>query len=365
MSAIETQVASSRAFALQYTGDYEKNLEDAKKLRADIAERKRVEEGMSAEDLERTKKQHPERTSEALERALRLTNIRIQQAQDVASGQFTQAAENFEKLKHVESARTYALEESYDSYARAGVFAYEKTKQLQREKKLKKPIMVAMENLFPESYGAHPEEIMKILGGSRKRMEEMLVRKKGLSEEQAKKRAAEHLSITLDTGHLNMWRKYWKNDPSKTLKQNDKDFDKWTVDMVKKMAKKNMIGHVHIDDNYGYQDEHLAPGEGNAPIKEMIKAIKENTPDKYRGDMIVEPGADFTTDTGGFKSVMKAWKYFNSPVYGSRSSSIMQAERTWGQVHYNHFGQNQPPYFTFQPYSPSEDWTLWSGVPFE
>ena len=35
-----------------------------------------------------------------------------------------------------------------------------------------------------------------------------------------------------------------------------------------------------------------------------------------KGDLIVEPGADFTTDLGGFHSVMKTWKYLGSPVYG-------------------------------------------------
>ena len=33
-----------------------------------------------------------------------------------------------------------------------------------------------------------------------------------MSEQQAKKEAGEHITATFDTGHLNMWRKFWKGD---------------------------------------------------------------------------------------------------------------------------------------------------------
>ena len=35
----------------------------------------------------------------------------------------------------------------------------------------------------------------------------------------------------------------------------------------------------------------------------------------------------------------------------------------WGEVQYSYFGQNQPPYFVFGAYAPSNDWTLWSQTP--
>ncbi|MBI2666878.1 hypothetical protein HYX13_04660 [Candidatus Woesearchaeota archaeon] len=84
---------------------------------------------------------------------------------------------------------------------------------------------------------------------------------------------------------------------------------------------------------------------------------------KYKGVMIVEPGADYYTDVSGFHSVMKTWRLFGSPVYGGGSG--MSSKRSWNEVGYGFFGQNQPPYFVFGAYSPSEDWTLWSGVPLE
>ncbi len=350
ITTLQTNAADARGFAMQYLDRFERTQEEIKQLKEGV---KKAQEDGNSDAVKSLKEQINDR-GDALKRI-----------RDVASSGFTRAAETEETIKHVESARRYALEESYDSYGRAGVYALRKSEELEKKNQLKRPIMVAMENLFPESYGAHPEEIMKILRGSRGAMAKMLIKDRGWSEEKAMKKAQDHISITLDVGHLNMWRKYWKQDPKKSVEQNDKDYNVWMVDMVKKMSKENMVGHVHLDDNYGYNDVHLAPGEGNAPIVEMVKAIKENTPGGYKGDLIVEPGADFTTDTGGFQSVMKAWKLFGSPISGAMSASSMQKERTWGSIQYSHFGQNAPPNFTFQPYSPSEDWTLWSGVPFE
>ena len=184
---------------------------------------------------------------------------------------------------------------------------------------------------------------------------------RGMTEQEAMKEARQHITSTFDTGHLNMWRKYWVGDLSKTIKENDEEFNKWTLEKLGKMVDAGILGHVHLDDNYGYHDDHLAPGEGNAPIKEMVKLLKAKG---YKGEMIVEPGADYTTDVSGFHSVMKTWRLFGSPVYG-HGSGISPQRRSWEQVGYGFFGHNQPPYFVFGGYSPSEDWTLWSGVPLE
>ena len=159
-----------------------------------------------------------------------------------------------------------------------------------------------------------------------------------------------------------MWRKYWQGDPKKSLAENDELFNKWSLEKVKDMTDAGIVGHVHIDDNYGYHDDHLAPGEGNAPIRAMIKLLKE---EGYDGELIIEPGADYTTDASGFHSVMKTWKDFGLNVYGTGSGVGGGKGRPWGQIQYNHFGANQPPYFVFGAYSPSEDFTLWSGVPLE
>ncbi len=182
-----------------------------------------------------------------------------------------------------------------------------------------------------------------------------------MNQREAEERAKSHITATFDTGHLNVWRKYWVGDPKKSIEQNDKEFDQWALAQVGKMMDEGVIGHVHLDDNYGYHDDHLAPGEGNTPIRAMVKLMKEKG---YDGELIVEPGADFTTDGSGFHSVLKTWRHFGIPVYG-HGTGVGAGRRTWNDVGYGWFGQQSPPYFTFGGYSPSEDWTLWSGVPLE
>jgi len=257
------------------------------------------------------------------------------------------------------------LTEAYDSYAEAGMAAMVKSDQIEKQGKLKQPIFVAMENIFPESFGGHPNELIELVTKSRDRMTQRLMQERHYSEAQAKKEAEDHIKGHLDTGHLNMWRKYWVWDQKLSPEQNDKKFEDWALARVTDMAKKNLIGSVHLTDNLGYQDEHLSPGQGNTPTLKIVKILKENG---YKGPLVVEPGADATTDLSDFHGVMKTWRLFGSTIYGIGSGGSGHGtgrNRSWGSVQYGYFGQTEPPYFVFGQYSPSEDWTLWTGVPME
>ena len=373
IATLETNAAQARGFAYYYGGDFDEHVLNLEKLQKAKKFYEKIESETDEEEKWRLKQRARELVpgivpedskfpTELIEQAIRHTKRSISYAREGSASQWAQAKDNEETIKHVQSAESYALNESYDAFARSGMYALAKNKELQKRGQLKRDMFVAMENLFPESYGSHPNEIINLVNGSRRRMTEMLVGQ-GHKEAEAKRLAEQSLKVTFDTGHLNMWRKYWKGDPNKTPEQNDKSFDKWMVNTVDKLASEKMIGHLHLVDNYGYQDEHLAPGEGNTPIKEILKVMKKHN---FKGDIIVEPGADYTTDSSGFSSVMKTWKHLGSPVYGvGGGSGGGSQQKTWGQVHYQHFGQNKPPYFTFPPYSPSEDWTLWSGVQLE
>jgi hypothetical protein len=184
-----------------------------------------------------------------------------------------------------------------------------------------------------------------------------------MSKEEAQKAASTHIKATLDTGHFNMWRKYWNNDPHKSIQENDTDFKKWMLDKTEELAKANMIGNVHLTDNYGYQDDHLAPGEGTTPVKEITKILKKHG---YKGALTVEPGADASTDLGDFWGLMKTWRLFGSPVYGAHGPARMDVPKaSWSDIQYSYFGQAKAPYYIFGPYSPSQDWTLFTQVPLE
>ena len=78
----------------------------------------------------------------------------------------------------------------------------------------------------------------------------------------------------------------------------------------------------------------------------------------YKGEMIVEPGADYYTDQNGFNSVEKTWRHLGI--------QMGKTGRNWAQVQNYWAGQNAPPYFLFGNLTPNPDeWKLWSGVPLE
>lgn len=377
IAALETNAAHSRGWAMQYSKDFKDNVDNYKKLKKAYSAAKEMYE-TADEDKKRELLMEVKDITESImpgvippnlkykheiiEQHLKRLKQGIEQEREAASSQWAQAEEAMETIRHVESAETYALREAYDSYAQAGIVAMRQTEKLQKKGELKKPLAIAMENLFPEQYGSHPDELIDLVVKSRERMAKILQDENKLSSEQALDIARKHITATLDTGHFNTWRKYWKGEKNQTIEQNDKDFDNWMLDRLKDMTKKGIIGHIHLDDNYGYHDDHLAPGEGNTPISAMIKVLKENG---YKGEMIIEPGADFPTDPTGFSASMKAWRNLGMPVYGSGSGAGGVSRRNWNQVGYGFLGQNQPPYFVFGAYVPSEDWTLWSGVQLE
>lgn len=375
LQGFQTTVANNEGWAHYYGRTFEDSVKGLKELHQILPILRQQEEAAKGDEeaMRRLRKKVPTMAarlglveasedklpSEVVEEQIRQLDRQLQQAQESASSQWARAEEARDHMRNAESADTYALKVAAQAYADAAILAMRKTQEL--GPLAKKPLQLALENLFPESYGSHPDELIDLVMRSRATMVEKLKTQFRMSEEMAQKKAEDHITATFDTGHLNMWRRHWKGDVNKSIAENDKEFNTWMLDKIKEMSQKKIIGHVHIDDNYGYHDDHLAPGEGNTPIRDMLKVLKENG---YKGEMIIEPGADYTTDQSGFSSVTKTWRHLGIPTYGSGTGLAMQ-KRTWDQVGYGWFGQITPPYFSFQPYTPSEDWTLWSGVPFE
>ncbi|MBW2992817.1 hypothetical protein KY345_06395 [Candidatus Woesearchaeota archaeon] len=316
-------------------------------------------------------------------------------AQESGYSQEKQARDTRETWENVVSARKYALEQAKKGYADAGIYAMDTTSK----KGLSQPIYITMENIFPERYGAHPQELKRLVLDAREQMVKKLSADKiedptgvvyttkeakevgqpflagkpklidnpykRMTEEQARKAAEQHIKATIDTGHFNTWRKYFQSKPGETIDQTNERFKKWLVNQTDDLAKAGIIGNVHATDNFGYQDDHLAPGQGTTPVKDMLAAMKRHG---YEGPITVEPGADATTDLSDFHGLMKTWREFGSGVYGAGYGGMGVAPHgpsRWGDIQYSYFGRNQPPYFVFGNYSPSNDWTLWTQVPME
>jgi len=370
ISTLETNAANSRGWATYYYGNFQENIEHLKKLEKAREFYKKIEETTSEEEKWKLKRQaqglvgdlvpsESKMPTEIIDHAIDDIHRHMKQAQEGSSSQWAQAAEAEETIRNVESADTYAKKESYDAYAQAAIYTMKKSQELERKGMIKQPIFLAMENLYPETYGAHPDELKNLVLNSREKMAQLLTRENKMSSEEAKKLADKHIGATFDTGHFNMWRKYWQGDQNKTLEENDKAFNKWFLNKVEDLAKSGVVKHLHIVDNYGYQDEHLAPGQGNTPIREVIKIFKENG---FKGELIVEPGAGSNVDSSPSSFMTNAWSYFGGTI---GSTAYGGGPRRWKDVQYGYFGQTETPYFTFAPYSPSEDWTLWSGTPLE
>lgn len=369
ISTLETNAANSRGWAHYYGGEFNEYVEKMEKLVKAKELYKQIEASVDPEEKWKLKQQAqalagliPEEgkmPTEIIQDNIDHIRRQINYSKESSASQWAQSEEQQETIRYVESAETYALREAKDAYAQAGIQAMLRSMHLEKKGQLKKPIFISMENLYPETYGGHPEELIPLVKGAQETMQKTLQEKYHLSAEEAKKKAQDHIGATFDTGHFNMWRKYWRGDPDKNIEQNEEAFNKWFLGQVESLAKSGIVKHLHIVDNYGYQDEHLAPGQGNTPIKKAIEIFKKHG---YKGELIVEAGADYSTDSSGFQTLTKAWKYFGQPVYGTPGGV---SPRSWSQVQYGYLGQNEPPYFMFTPYAPTEDWTLWTGAPLE
>jgi len=373
IATLQTNAAHSRGWAIAYGGNFDEDVQKVKKLREAKKYYEQMQGALTDDEKEGLKMKAEQLAgglvptesklpTELIDTQITAIQRHMEQAQEASSSQWAQAEEAMETARHVMSAEEYALAESYDSYAQAGMTAMMQSDRLEKEGKLKKPLFISMENIFPENYGAHPDELNNLIEGSRKSMAKMLTQK-GYSESEASKEASEHIKATLDTGHLNLWRKYWQGDTNKSIEENDKDFDNWMVEKVEMLAKKGMIGNVHAVDNYGYQDDHLSPGEGNAPMKRFMEVLKKHG---YKDAITVEPGADASTDLSDFHGLMKTWRLFGSSIYGIGAGAAPVKSGRWGDVQQDYFGKVEPPYFVFGQYSPAmEEWRMWSGVPLE
>ena len=253
----------------------------------------------------------------------------------------------------IASIEEVGLERSARTLAEAGIYAMERSRDSKDNYKLltEKPVFIAPENIFPETgYGGHPQELKELILKSREEMANMLHEKKNMPMDKAKQFAADHIKATFDIGHANTWKKYFKGT--------EEEFKKWLKEQVTDLNKAEIIGHVHISDNFGYYDEHVDPGQGNAPIKEFTELMKESG---YKGSLIVEPGAQ---DIRAWTSMLNAMK---SPIYRIDGSST-----SWTDIENSFVGQTYSPSYIVGEYAPDhslmeehKSWRFWSQTPIE
>ncbi|MEM4330626.1 MAG: hypothetical protein QW273_01295 [Candidatus Pacearchaeota archaeon] len=177
--------------------------------------------------------------------------------------------------------------------------------------------IIAIENLYPGMAFSRSDELKKIIELARENFVKNAV-KEGLDEKEARKKAESLIGATWDVGHLNIMKK--------------KGFsDKDIIEETKKI--RELVKHVHLTDNFGFNDSHLAPGMGNVPIKEILKELEKNGEfDKMM--KVIEAGGLTNPNLGLRASPFKA-------TLGAFGPAMYPGGPYWNQienVHGNYFG---------------------------
>ncbi len=179
--------------------------------------------------------------------------------------------------------------------------------------------VIAVENFFPETVLSRADSLKAVLKEGRNEFVDKLVKNKHMSKNEAEKVADKLIGATWDVGHINLLRKsgYSKED---------------IVKEAKKIAP--YVKHIHITDNFGYADTHLAPGMGEVPIKEQLKAIEKEIGreemDKARA--IVESGgfaAEFRSSP--FPATLEG---MGSALYRYEGPSWADVQSSYASAHY-------------------------------
>jgi len=308
-ATLDSQEGIARGWSLQFSADSQKlvkilnKLEEARKFYEKLKETVPKEEQWKLLRQDQDILRHVETAGilqpemkdpiDIIDRAIFDTKRRLEYDRSTAASQEQSAVDTHETKEHIITPIKRLERHGVRLYAEAGVHALRKTRDPEN------PVVVAIEHIFPERFGGHPEELKWIIQKSRDKMVEILTKPEidygaslapeeltpekleairkgeykqpnpyymGVSKEEAEKLAERHIKATIDTGHINLWRKYWQDDPRKTKEENDAAFNKWAIKSIESLAKDNMVGNVHLADNYGYHDDHLAPGQGNSPI---------------------------------------------------------------------------------------------------
>jgi len=136
----------------------------------------------------------------------------------------------------------------------------------------------------------------------------MLIEKKGMNKKEANEVAEKLIGVTWDVGHLNLLKKAGFND---------EDIIKATKEI------QPYVKHVHLTDNFGYSDSHLAPGMGNVPIKEILKELEKNGKLDQISKIVEAPGfvQHFKRSPHGLTLAA-----LGSPLYGPKMAPY------WNQV---------------------------------
>ena len=230
---------------------------------------------------------------------------------DYHRGQLLNVIEHMPAPKRFVPTDEFAKEKLSDTVANSALYAY-------NEYKDKAPV-IAIENVFPDWTLGRADSLREAIEESREKFAKRLREEKKLSKEKAKEVAEKLIGATWDVGHITQLRKFGYKD---------KDI----IEEARKIAP--VVKHIHVTDNFGFSDSHLAPGQGTVPINEQLKKLKEGLGKEY--DKVAH-----IIESGGFASQFKQspriyeLQHFKSPLYEMRN------EPFWNEIAYSTAEYNQ------------------------
>ncbi len=195
----------------------------------------------------------------------------------------------------------FIIDKSSESFANIAFNAYKKFKE-------HAPI-ISIEN--PPAGGglSHGEDLRKLIEETRKKFEQQAIEKEGLSESEARRQAEKLIGVTWDVGHINMLRKYGYKD---------EHLEKQTEEVAE------MVKHIHLSDNFGYEHTELPMGMGNVPMQGHLEALKKHGAQLDKIKKIVETGNWF--EPFKITPMRETLVAFGSPIYS------MQMGPAWNQA---------------------------------
>ena len=265
-------------------------IQEIRKIRDDMEKAKKLNDGTKLMSLR-----------EKQEEKMRELNGIYQNQADV----LRQAAQEMPAPKLWRPVEEFAREETAKSLSEAAFNSYKEYG--------KNSPMLLLENVYPEFALSRAEELKGTIEDARKQFAEKLVKDKKMGKKEAEKMAEKILGATWDVGHIYMLRKSGYSDED-----------------IRKEAEKiaPYVKHLHLTDNFGFEDSHLPPGLGEVNIKEQLKAIEkfhagkasEEDFKKVRG--IVEAG-EFVAN---YKEAphLYALSYLGSPLYSDGAAPYWQ-----------------------------------------
>ena len=202
------------------------------------------------------------------------------------------AVEEMPAPKTWQSVDEFAKKETSTSVAEAALDSYKKYG--------KNSPMLLLENVYPEFSLSRADDLKETIDKSQEKFVKKLREEKNISKTEAKEIAKKIIGVTWDVGHIYMLRKSGYSD---------EDIRKEAATIAPH------VKHIHLTDNFGFEDSHLPPGLGDVNIKDQLRAIEKAQGEKAFGEHrgIVEAG-EFVAN---YKEVphLYALAHLGSPLY--------------------------------------------------